>query len=100
MFATLSLFFIELAMNLPSLSRSFDIERSDSRSSLTLFISVAGQWLSPLRVNPYPTRDCLRLNNRIKWTTRNIHFIKNIFRTHTLEIHEKLYMCASFSVSF
>ena len=36
-------FFIELAMNLPSLFRSFDIERSDGRSSLTLHISVAGQ---------------------------------------------------------
>ena len=44
MVATLFLvFFIELAMNLPSLFRSFDIERSDGRSSLTLHISVAGQ---------------------------------------------------------
>ena len=49
MFATLS-FFIELAMNLPSVFRSFDIERSDSRSSLTLHICMASQWLSPLRV--------------------------------------------------
>ena len=43
MFATLSLVFIELAMNLPSLFRSFDIERSDGRSARTLHISVAGQ---------------------------------------------------------
>ena len=98
-YAVLS-FFIELAMNLPSLFRSFDIERSDGRSSLTLHISVAGQWLSLLRVNPYPIRDCLGLNNRIKWRTRNIHFIKNIFSTHSLEIHQKLYIGASFSVSF
>ena len=66
---------IELAMNLPSLFRSFDIKRSDGRSSLTLHISVAGQWLSPLRVNPYPTRDCLRINNPIKWRMRKFHHI-------------------------
>ena len=40
----------------------------------------------PLSVNPYPTRDCLRLNNRVKLRTRNIHFIENIVSTHTLEI--------------
>ena len=40
----------------------------------------------PLNVNPYPTRDCLRLNNRVKLRTRNIHFIENIVSTHTLEI--------------
>ena len=58
-FATLSLvFFFKLAMNLPSLFRSFDIERSEGRSSLTFpHISVAGQGLSPIGVNPYPTRD-------------------------------------------
>ena len=98
-YAVLS-FFIKLVMDFPSFFRSFDIERSDGRSSLTLRISVAGQWLPPLRVNPYPTCDCLRLNNRLKWRTRNIHFIKNISSTHTLEIRQKLYMCASFSVSF
>ena len=64
------------------------------------YISVAGQWLSTLRFNPDPTSDCLRLNNRLMWRTRNIYFIKNIFSTHTLEIHQKLYICASFSVSF
>ena len=100
MFATLSLVFYWIDHEFTFTFRSFDIERSDGRSSLTLHISVAGQWLSPLRVNPYPTRDCLRLNNRIKWRTRNIHFIENIFSTHTLEIHQKLYICASFSVSF
>ena len=100
MFATLSLVFYWICHEFTFTFHSFDIERSDGRSSLTLHISVAGQWLSPLRVNPYPTRDCLRLNNRIKWRTRNIHFIKNIFSMHTLEIHQKLYMCASFSISF
>ena len=100
MFAALSLVFYWIGHEFTFTFRSFDIERSDGRSSLTLHISVAGQWLSPLRVNPYPTRDCLRLNNRIKWRTRNIHFIENIFSTHTLEIHQKLYICASFSVSF
>ena len=56
-YAVLS-FFIKLAMNLPSLFRSFDIERSEGRSSHTFpHISVAGRWLSPIRVNPYPTRD-------------------------------------------
>ena len=91
---------MELAINLTSLFRSFDIERSDGRPSLTLHISLVGQWLSALRVNPYPTCDCLRLNNRIKQRTRNIHFIKNIFSTYTVEIHQKVYMCESFSVSF
>ena len=100
MFARLSLVFYWIGHEFTFTFRSFDIERSDGRSSLTLHISVAGQWLSPLRVNPYPIRDCLGLNNRIKWRTRNIHFIKNIFSMHTLEIHQKLYMCASFSVSF
>ena len=100
MFATLYLVFYWIGHEFTFTFRSFDFERSDGRSSLMLHISVAGQWLSPLRVNPYPTRDCLRLNNRIKWRTRNIHFIKNIFSTHTLEINQKLYMCTSFSVSF
>ena len=36
-------FFLELAIYLPSLFRSFDIEHSDGRSSLTLYISVACQ---------------------------------------------------------
>ena len=100
MFATLSLVFYWICHEFTFTFRSFDIERSDVRSSLTLHISVAGQWLSPLCVNPYSTRDCLRLNNRIKWRTRNIHRIKNIFSTHTVEIHQKLYLCVSFSVSF
>ena len=66
MFAMLSLVFYWIGREFTFAFRSFDIERSDGRSSLTLHISVAGQWLSSLRVNPYPTRDCLRLNNRVK----------------------------------
>ena len=53
------------------------------------------------KMAPFCIVDILsRLNNRIKWRTRNVHFTKNILSTHTLEIHQKLYMCASISVSF
>ena len=45
---------------------------------LMLHTFVAGQWLSPLRANPYPTRDCLRLNNQIKWR-REIFTLLKIF---------------------
>ena len=90
---------IKLAINLPSLFRSFGLERSDGRSFMRLNISVTGQWLSPLRVNPYPNRDYLCLNNRIKWRTRNVYFIQNIFSAHNLAIQKKWYICASFSVN-
>ena len=44
-------------------------------SVVSILNAVAGQWLFPLLVNPYPTRDCLRVNNPIKWRTRKFHHI-------------------------